>query len=219
MSPTPVVVGDDGVPRVPPLRRLTFSPGDALAPSDLAARGYGRAGVGPFTGVALVIPSIGVDTMIEAQTVPASGVMPEPSSFEVIAWYDFSNFTGLGGIPLEGGNVVMAGNLGGGLRPGVLANLSGVAIGEILTLHLNDGRRLFYRVEFNKTVVVDGSDWTDIVTATADESMTLITAAGTQVGAKYTHRRIVWARRVNCTLLEAPETPTRAPYVDCEQPE
>jgi sortase (surface protein transpeptidase) len=210
--PTPATVGDDGVPRVPPLKRLTFSPGETLTAADLHVRGVGQTGTGLFSGVSLVIPSIGVDANIETQVVTASGEMPEPSSYQIIAWYDFGVFPGAGGYPLTGGNVVMAANLGG-----VFASLSAVAPGEIVTLHLTEGRRLYYRVEFNKTIAI-GSDWTDIVASTADESMTLITAAGTGSGSSYSHRRIVWARRANCTLLEAPETPTRAPYVECEEP-
>lgn len=210
----PPTIGDDGVPRVPPLLALTFSPGEALLPADLVTRGAGDAGRGTFLGQSLVIPSIGVDALIETQVVGSTGDMPEPSSFSYIAWYDFSIWPGLGGVPLGGGNSVMAANLGG-----IFAQLAAVQRGEIVVLHLADGRRLFYHVEFNKTIPAGTGDWQDVVSATADESLTLITAAGSGSGQNYSHRRIVWARRVNCQLREAPETPTRAPYVECELPE
>lgn len=211
---TPPTPGDDGVPRVPPLRALTFSPGEEFTSADIVARGVGDAGRGAFNGAALVIPSVGVDAQIETQVVGTNGDMPEPSSMQMIAWYDFSLWPGLGGVPLGGGNTVLAGNLGG-----VFAQLGAVQRGEILVVHLTDGRRLFYHVEFNKITPRDSAIWQDIVSATADESMTLITAAGTGSGQHWSHRRIVWARRVNCALREAPETPTRAPYVECELPQ
>lgn len=201
------------MPRVPPLAALAFSAGDDLTLGDLQARGFGTPGRGAFPGAALVIPSIGLDATIETQVVGGDGDMPEPSSMQVIAWYDFTMWAGLGGVPLGGGNAVMAANLGG-----VFAQLSAVQRGEILVLHLADGRRLFYYVEFNKTTPRDTPLWYEVTSATTDESMTLITAAGSGSGQNWSHRRIVWARRVNCELREAPETPTRAPYVECELP-
>ena len=216
-TPTPTTIGADGVPRVPRLRRLTFSPGEELMASDLAQRGHGRPGTGPFPGVTLVIGSIGVDAITETQVVPMSGVMPEPSNMAVVAWYDFSSWPGLGGAPLTGGNAVLAGNLGSDALHGVFWDLRNLVPGDIITLGLGDGRQLFYRVEFNKTVSV-GGDWSETVAATTDESMSLVTSAGDLVGGHYTHRRIAWARRVNCTPL-AGQASARAPQVECELPE
>jgi hypothetical protein len=125
--------------------------------------------------------------------------MPEPSAANVVAWYDFSVFTDLGGLPLGGGNAVFAGDLDRiNVGPGVFFNLRDVTRGDIVTIVLDDGRRLYYHVEFNK-ILDDTVDFSGVMQATRDESATFITAAGAfQPGTNYTHRRIVWARRVNC---------------------
>jgi hypothetical protein len=186
---------------VPPLASIRFSAGETLVQSDLELRGYGMPGRGPLNVARIIIPSIGVDAPVEPQFVGANGRMPEPSAAEVVAWYDFSTFQGVGGLPLLGGNAAFAGDLDRiRVGPGVFFRLAEVPAGGIITLVLNDGRRLYYRVEFNKTISVDGMDWFGIVSATRDESATFITAAPPFSGGRYSMRRIVWARRVNCDV-------------------
>jgi len=191
-------IGPDGVPRVPPLERLTFSDGSRLTLEDLAQRRSGTAGRGTFNIARIVIPSISVDAAVEVQKVGLDGRMPEPSSAAVVAWYDFSEWPGFGGLPLSGGNAVFAGDLDRTrVGPGVFFRLAEVRPGEIIAIELTDGRRLYYHVEFNKLTARDG-DFADVTIATAAESATFITAAGAFGPSGYPDRRIVWARRVNC---------------------
>lgn len=192
-------IGPDGVPRVPPLSALTFSVGDRLLPQDLYARGSNAAGRGQPNVARVLIPSIGVDAAVEPHIVGANGSMPDPTAADVVAWYDFSAFAGIGGLPLSGGNAVFAGDLDRvRVGPGVFWRLAEVQPGGIITLALRDGRQLYYFVEFNKLASRD-VDFADITAATADESATFITAAGTASADGYSERRILWARRVNCS--------------------
>ena len=143
--------------------------------------------------------------------------MPNPTSPHVVAWYDFGAWPDLGGLPLAGGNVVLGGDLRQGATEGVFVHADQLAPGDIIQLYLADGRRLFYAVEFNKTAPVAGLDMTEVVRSTADESLTLVTASGAPLPpgqgkpGTYSDRRIVWARRLNCDLLESPATPTMNP--------
>jgi hypothetical protein len=192
-------LGADGVPIVPPLTALTFSVGPRVTIDDLTQRPMGNAGRGALNVVRVQIPSIGVEAAVEPHVVGLDGQMPEPTGADVVAWYDFSAFAGIGGLPLAGGNAVFAGDFDRvRVGPGVFFRLGEVQPGEIITLALRDGRSLYYRVEFNK-VASREIDFANITFATADESATFITAAGAIAPGGYPDRRIVWARRVNCS--------------------
>jgi hypothetical protein len=197
------------VPIVPPLTALAFSSGDRLTDADLIQRGPSTAGRGALNVARVQIPAIGVDAAVEPHTVGADGQMPDPTAADVVAWYDFTNWQGIGGLPLAGGNAVFAGDYDRvRVGAGVFFRLHEVQPGSIITLALNDGRRLYYRVEFNKIASRD-IDFANITFATEDESATFITAAGVVSPDGYPDRRIVWARRVNCSpggvSCEAPQ--------------
>lgn len=176
----------------PPCRDLTFDTSATLTNADLLMRGAGSPVHAPFLGTSLVIRKIGVDAPFVVHTVPPSGRMPDPDSATVVAWYDFSGFVGLGGTPgTDTGNVVIAGNYDYINTPqSVFFRLSELVPGDLIQINTSDGRTLAYAVEFNKTTAVDAIDWQALVTATPEESVTLITAAA----AHNEGRRIVWGR-------------------------
>ncbi len=217
-TPIPDEPGTGGAPRVPPLFILPFSAGETLTSNDVALRGYGEPGRGPFPGTRMIIPTIGVDAALEIQVVGANGVMQRASTPSVVAWYDFSIWPGLGGVPLAGGNSVFAGDYFKG-GPGVFARLAELQVGAMIHLYLDDGTAAYYRVDFNKIVAEAEGDFQAILSATEADSMTLYTAAGEPVGnTTFTHRRIVWARRLNCDSPKTP-TPTHPEQLGCEQPQ
>jgi LPXTG-site transpeptidase (sortase) family protein len=184
---------------------ITFSSGQHVLPSDLAARGVGQPGRGLFTGKHLVIPSIGVDAPMAAVTVGAEAKMPSPPSLTEVAWYDFSAWPGLGGSPGSGGNVVLAGDaIRPGIGSGVFTYLGRVKVGDYVKMLLNDGGTLCYRIEFNKLAVNTEVDFGEVVQATAEESVTLIT------GQNEASRVVAWGRRASCAAEPAP-TPTPIP--------
>jgi LPXTG-site transpeptidase (sortase) family protein len=190
-SPTP---GENAGQKTP----IAFSEGDFLSAEDLAARGVGEPGRGEFNATRLVIPSIDVDAEFTVKAVGTDGQMPNPNGPEDVAWYDFSQWPGLGGLPDKGGNIVMAGHVDYiNYGPAVFWRLDELKPGDQVQIHLADGTVATYEVEFNK--VVDPSsatDWSGLVSATADESVTLITCSGEFEAGHYSNRQIIWGRRV-----------------------
>ncbi|MDE3096285.1 MAG: class F sortase [Chloroflexota bacterium] len=176
---------------------IAVSPGAELTAQDLAARGTGPAVRGPFEGVRLIIPKIKVDAPFTVKTVPASGQMPNPNSWDDVVWYDFSNWPGLGGTPGKGGNVVVAGHVDY-IRhgPAVFWDLRELKAGDKIEIKMKDGSTITYEVVFNKFVPASAGNFDKVVSATAAESMTLITCSGDFNRGEYNQRQIVWARRV-----------------------
>ncbi len=179
----------------PPCRQITFSPGGTLTAADLAARGRGDPVRKPFLGVNLVIRRIGVDARFVVRVVGPDGAMPPPASASDVAWYDFSQWPGLGGTPgTDHGNVIIAGNYDfNGVPQAVFYRLSELGPGDLIQINTSDGRTLAYEVEFNKVTTVDGIDWTELAASTPEESITLITAAAPL----NKDRRIVWGRALD----------------------
>jgi hypothetical protein len=178
---------------------------ERLTPADLAARGRGAAGRGALNIAHVIVPRIEADATVSAGVVGLDGRMPSPPTKDEVVWYDFSNYPGLGGLPDKGGNVVLAGDAGRpGLGPGVFAKLGRVAPGDFVRLRLTTGDAACYRVEWNKLATLAEVDLFDVVAATAEESITLIT--GGAIG----EWRFVWGRRASCAA-EPALTPTPAP--------
>ena len=176
---------------------IPISPGSTLLPSDLSGRGQGEAGRGEFTGQTLVIPKIGVSAPFSYKVVGTDGQMPNPDGPEDAAYYDFSQWPGLGGLPAKGGNVIVAGHVDY-IRygPAVFWRLHELEPGDMVEIHLADGTVVTYKIEFYKQIEAGSADWTPIVEATADESITLITCGGEFEAGHYNNRQIVWGRRV-----------------------
>jgi LPXTG-site transpeptidase (sortase) family protein len=171
---------------------IAISPGDQLTPQDLANRGTGEPGRGDFTGERLIIPKIGVDAPFSYKVVGGDGQMPNPNSWDDVAYYDFSQWPNLGGLPGKGGNVVVAGHVDY-IRhgPAVFWRLHELEPGDVVTVRMTDGSEASYKIEFNKVLDPGAADWTGIVAATADESITLITCGGEFEAGHYNMRQIV----------------------------
>lgn len=190
VAPTPASAGL--------LTPIAVSAGEALTDADLAARGAGVAGRGPFSGQRLRIPSIGVDAPFTVKVVGGDGQMPNPDGPEDVAWYDFSTWNGLGGIPGGGGNVILAGHVDYiNYGPAVFWRIRELEVGDRIQIVLDDGTVAEYAVEFNKVVPATASNWSEIVAATTDESVTLITCIGQFTAGRYTDRQVVWGRRTS----------------------
>jgi LPXTG-site transpeptidase (sortase) family protein len=175
---------------------IAFSPGDYLTKEDLALRGKGEPARGEFTGARLLIPSIGVDAPFSVKAVGGDGQMPNPNGPEDVAYYDFSQWPGMGGLPNKGGNVILAGHVDYiNYGPAVFWNLKDLKLGDEVQIRLADGTVVTYVIEFNKTVDPDSDDWSAIVEATGEESVTLITCIGQFSAGSYSDRQVVWGRR------------------------
>jgi LPXTG-site transpeptidase (sortase) family protein len=177
---------------------IAFSEGDYLTQADLDARGVGEPGRGEFNGARLIVPAIEVDAEFTVKPVGTDGQMPNPNGPEDVVWYDFAQWPGLGGLPTKGGNIVLAAHVDYiNYGPAVFWRIDELKAGDQVQIQLNDGTVATYAIEFNK-VVDPGSqtDWSKLVSATADESVTLITCTGEFSAGHYSHRQIAWGRRV-----------------------
>jgi len=181
-----------------------------LGREDLANRGTqgGISGTNPDApvpgaeGDRFLIPSINVDAPLTMRVVApdANGAasMPNPEGPEDVVWYDFSAFEGLGGRPGVGGNTVVSGHVDyHDYGPAVFWDLRNLEVGSEITIHLRDGTEYRYAVQWNKTVEPNSTTWADIVAYTPQESLTMITCAGTFDSStrSYDQRRVVWATR------------------------
>lgn len=176
---------------------IATSPGAELTDFDLAQRGAGLPPRGDFTGDRIIIPKAGIDAPFSYKVVPVGGQMPNPNSWDDVAFYDFVNWPGMGGLPGKGGNVVVAGHVDYiNHGPAVFWDLDKLVVGDRVQVRLKDGTVVEYAIEFNKHIEADKADWEAIVSGTADESITLITCGGEFSAGHYTNRRIIWGRRV-----------------------
>ncbi len=154
------------------------------------------------SGDQLIIPSIGVDASMSSAVVTLNdsgeAVLPNPSGPTDVVWYDFSNFPGMGGRPGGGGNTVVSGHVDyHDYGPAVFWNLDKLNPGDEIDITLSDGSTYKYSVQWNKTIDPDSTAWNDIVASTTQESLTMITCAGTfdSSSRSYNERRVVWATR------------------------
>jgi sortase (surface protein transpeptidase) len=70
-------------------------------------------------------------------------------------------------------------------------------VGDRVQIRLKDGTLIEYAIEFNKHIEANAAPWADIVAATGDESITLITCGGEFSAGHYSDRQILWGRRVS----------------------
>ena len=177
---------------------IAVSPGSELTEFDLAQRGSGEPGRGEFLGERIIIPKIKVDAPFSYKVVPnPGGQMPNPNGPLDVAYYDFSAWPGLGGLPLSGGNVVVAGHVDYiNHGPAVFWELDQLEVGDRVQIRMKDGTIVEYAIEFNKHIEASDANWEAIVAGTADESITLITCGGEFSAGHYSDRQILWGRRV-----------------------
>jgi hypothetical protein len=127
----------------------------------------------------LLISSINVDAPVAREVVPSNGEMPPPRDGEVV-WYDFSKLSGFGGRPCAGGNTVLSGNVGTLGEDWVLRDLGELILGAEVVLRLGDGTECKFSVQSNRLVDRNASSWNEIVSETAKESLTIISATDFQ---------------------------------------
>ena len=157
----------------------------------------GYVGAQTPLGDRLVIPSIGVDTEVSSAVVDVDGVMPDPSGYFNVVWYDFRNHPGLGGYA-TGGNMVIAGHVDSAVYGAVVFyNLGQLQTGAIIEYYTSDGQVFRYEVT-GAGDYLPTDNWAGIVASnTAD--ITLITCVGsfnTSIAGEYSHRRAVFGKRI-----------------------
>lgn len=149
------------------------------------------------TGMSLVISSIGVNAPVYGRTVGTNGQMGNPSGAWDVVWYDFAqNWSGLGGFPGEAGaNAVFAGHVDYiRVGPAVFWSLRDLGPGAQITVNTNNGP-VNYVVDWSQWADPNG-DFTQYVSRTGGDAITLVTCIGQFSGGHYSNRFIVRGHRV-----------------------
>lgn len=141
----------------------------------------------------LRIPRVEIDAPVVTRGVDAAGVMQTPDNAYDTAWYDFSARPGFGGNAVFSGHVDY-------IRVGkaVFWNLKDLEPGDVIEVEMQDGTTYQYAVS-SKIQYDSGTAPVDqIVGATPEEVITLITCSGTFSSAthQYDKRLVVRAERI-----------------------
>jgi len=155
-------------------------------------------------GDRMLIPRFNVDAPLTYRAVGLDGIMPNPDGPDDIAYYDFSAWPGKGGRP-GAGNPVYAGHVDSGRTPcnngtepppctAVLWDLNNLDLGD--EIHVIVGNtRYKYAVSSNEPVDAVSGPWDQLVSATAEPSLTIITCGGdfNRETGEYDKRQVVRA--------------------------
>lgn len=180
--------------------------GTPLATGDTVENAPNLTNIG--AGDRLVIDKFGINAPLSYKTVGSDGVMPNPNGSDDVAYYNFSAWPGKGGAPGQGGNSVFAGHVDSGRAPckngtvpppceAVFWDISKLQVGDEVSVVIGDNTYR-YRVTSNAPVNAETGDWDSIVSARAQETITLITCGGdfNNTTREYTHRQVVVATRI-----------------------
>jgi LPXTG-site transpeptidase (sortase) family protein len=151
----------------------------------------------------LGIPGLFIDAPV-AQTgfVPGTNQPDVPDRADLVAWYEFTP------TPGRGSNAVFSGHVDwqtqdGAPIPGVFYRLRELKLGDTITVALDDGQVLEYRVTGNVAAAYDEPKLIRMMGKTTKDVVTLITCGGswvadgsTENGGNYSHRVLVRAERV-----------------------
>ena len=156
--------------------------------------------------VRLTISRIEVDApVIELNVEPGTTNPAVPSQGDQVAWYDFSATPGLTSNAVFAGHVDWQTATGQPIA-GAFYRLRELHIGDDITVALEGGSTLEYRVTGNVAVKYDDPNVVKAMGATSKDVLTLITCGGTwqrnpaeENGGNYSHRIIVRAERVTDT--------------------
>ena len=141
--------------------------------------------------VAFKIPALGVEAPMEVLTT-VRGQMQDPTTAEVVSWYDDSARLG------APGNVVVAGHLELGGDPAVFARLHELKKGDLILLRGEDGTVYRYRVTGARVFGAEAGPWDALTGPTEQQTLTIITCAPPWDAAygHYANRLVVRAVRV-----------------------
>ena len=141
--------------------------------------------------VGLAIATAGIDAGIEALRV-VDGAMQDPTGPWVVAWYE--NLGALGAA----GNVVMAGHIDyWNVGPSVFYNLAGLQPGDAIAVSGDDRKVYPYAVEWVRQFDSTAMPIEEVIGATEDPALTLITCGGAfdYADGEYLQRTVVRANR------------------------
>ena len=141
-------------------------------------------------------PSIGVDASVYSRSVGTNGQMGNPIGAWDAIWYDFSAWPGMGGYPGEpGANAVFAGHVDYiHVGPAVFWSIRDLSPGDRVTVSTSNGP-VTYAIQWSQWAEPD-VDFTQFVTRTGQDVITLVTCIGDFAAGHYSNRLIVRGVRV-----------------------
>lgn len=165
----------------------------------------------------LIIDKLGVDAPVITLGLDENAIPLVPDNPRDVAWYDFSSKPGWGG------NAVFAGHgewsINGQYVVGVFHALDSLELGDEIKVVLEDGTEYVYKVTANRAIPYDDPQAVEVMGATLEGTITLITHAGAwmpetgnPLGGTFTHRQVVRAELVE------PEEAVEGPSPSDEQP-
>ena len=161
----------------------------------------------------MIIDKLGVDAPVITLGLDENAVPLVPSDPYVVVWYDFSPKPGWGSNAVFSGHVDWT--INGQYVVGVFYSLSTLELGEEIKVVLEDGTEYVYKVTINRAIPYDDPQALEVMSATPEDVITLITCGGTwipeagnPIGGNYTHRQIVRAELVQDEEAPAAEQTT-----------
>jgi len=149
-----------------------FAPAALLLEPELQGEVRG-ATVEAFVPARIVVPSIGVDAVVEEVGKTAAGAMATPKVLANLGWYK------LGGKPGGQGSAVFAGHVNNALGlPGVFKELSLIKKGDTVEVRDAQGQKLVYQVESIVAYEAEGAPLEEIFDNTGPSRVVLITCEG-----------------------------------------
>lgn len=137
------------------------------------------------------IAAIGVDAEVVPLGLLPDGTMDSPKGPDPVGWYTFTGKPGLGGNGVFSGHLDYVGR-----GPAVFWDLNKLREGDAIEVALSDGTVITYAVTATWVYPVETIPMGDILAPTAEESITLITCAGTFRNGDYSHRLVLRAVKV-----------------------
>jgi LPXTG-site transpeptidase (sortase) family protein len=152
------------------------------------------------------IPKLGIDAGVSPRYVDGA-VMPNPDGPENVAWYDMSQYPGMGGVPGAGRNAIFGAHVDFNnyvqyadrhfRGPAIFYSLDHLVPGDTIEIEY-EGETLTYQVSWAEELDAASADWASIWSDNVPtDSITLFTCGGTfdREAHSYSHRYVVRAER------------------------
>jgi LPXTG-site transpeptidase (sortase) family protein len=160
----------------------------------------------PAPPTRLAIPKLYLDAPIITMGLDGEGNPQVPDRPDQVAWYNFA------AAPGQKSNAVLSGHVDWQTQsrqpiPGVFYRLREVDLGDTITITLEDGTKLDYRVTGNVATAYEDPNISKAMSHTSKEVVTIITCGGTWLktgrgpfGGSYSHRVLVRAERMSAAV-------------------
>jgi Sortase domain len=180
--------------------RLTSAGGRPATVADPSTRAAERALTAPAAPpTRLLIPTLGIDAVVESVGVAADGSMAVPSQPDRVAWYQ------PGVKPGDPGNALFDGHLDWWTGPAVFWHLANLHPGDPVTVIRADGSQLTFTVDSTNSYPWNAR--TDgLLTSNGTPSISLVTCSGT-----WDQRRQTYLNRLVVHATVAATTPQQTP--------